>query len=181
MTRFMHYWPSVRGTTINQWIALRKRQSCGDILCECRCLNYLWCWNCTNVNTLVSLQIYIFETKNTVFYSFHPTFTCASKNAEPYSPRYDMVEFLLNTQNRYPLTHWGRVTHTSVSKLTTIGSDNGFSPGRCQAIIWTSTGILLIGASGTHLSEILNKIFIKKYIWKRRLWNGGNLSRVSVC
>ena len=33
------------------------------------------------------------------------------------------------------LTHWGRVMHTSVSKLTTIGSGNGLSPDRRQAII----------------------------------------------
>ena len=31
------------------------------------------------------------------------------------------------------------------SKLNIIGSDNGLSPRRCQAIIWTSAGILLIG------------------------------------
>ena len=33
------------------------------------------------------------------------------------------------------LTHWGRVTHICVSELTIIGSDNGLSPGRHQAII----------------------------------------------
>ena len=33
------------------------------------------------------------------------------------------------------LTHWGRVTHICVDKLTIIGSDNGLSPGRRQAII----------------------------------------------
>ena len=33
------------------------------------------------------------------------------------------------------LTHWGRVTHICVSKLTIIGSDNGLSPGRRQANI----------------------------------------------
>ena len=35
------------------------------------------------------------------------------------------------------LTHWGRVTHICVSKLTIIGSDNGLSPGRrqCWAIV----------------------------------------------
>ena len=38
------------------------------------------------------------------------------------------------------LTHWGRVTHIYVSKLPTIGSDNGLSPGRRQAIIWTNAG-----------------------------------------
>ena len=39
-------------------------------------------------------------------------------------------------------------------KLTIIGSDNGWSPGRRQTIIWTNTGILLIGPLGTNFSEI---------------------------
>ena len=38
----------------------------------------------------------------------------------------------------------GRVTHICVGKLTTIGSENGLSPGRRQAIIWTNAGKLLI-------------------------------------
>ena len=38
-------------------------------------------------------------------------------------------------------THWGRVTYIYVSKLTIIGSDNGLSPGRRQAIIWTKDAI----------------------------------------
>ena len=58
------------------------------------------------------------------------------------------------------LTHWGRVTHICVSKLITIGSDNGLSPGRRQAIIWTNAGILLIGTLGTNFSEILSEIHI---------------------
>ena len=62
-----------------------------------------------------------------------------------------------NCSNRF-LTHWGRVTHICVDKLTIIGSDNGLSPGRRQAIIWTNAGILLIGPLGTNFSEILNKI-----------------------
>ena len=36
------------------------------------------------------------------------------------------------------------MTHICVGKLTIIGSDNGLSPGRRQAIIWTNDGILLI-------------------------------------
>ena len=56
------------------------------------------------------------------------------------------------------LTHWGRVTHICVSKLTIIASDNGLSLGRRQAIIWTSGGILLIGLLGTNFSEILIEI-----------------------
>ena len=50
--------------------------------------------------------------------------------------------------------HWGRAAHICVGKLTIIGSDNGLSPGRRQAIIWTIVGILLIGPLGTNFSEI---------------------------
>ena len=58
------------------------------------------------------------------------------------------------------LTHWGWVTHICVGNLTIIGSDNGLSPGRRQAIIWTNAGILLIGPLGTNFSEILIEIRI---------------------
>ena len=58
------------------------------------------------------------------------------------------------------LTHWGRVTHICVSKLNIIGSNNGLSPGRRQAIIWTNTGILLIWPLGTNFSEMLIEIHI---------------------
>ena len=50
------------------------------------------------------------------------------------------------------------MTHKCVGKLTSIGSDNGLSPGRCQAIIRTNAGILLIGPLGTNFSEILMEI-----------------------
>ena len=58
------------------------------------------------------------------------------------------------------LTHWGRVTQwrVCVSKLTIIGSDNGLSPGRRLAIIWTRAGILLIGTLGTNFREMLSGI-----------------------
>ena len=59
---------------------------------------------------------------------------------------------------RLLLTLWGRVTHICVSKLTIIGSDNGLSPGRRQAIIITNAGILLIRPLGTNFSEILIEI-----------------------
>ena len=47
------------------------------------------------------------------------------------------------------------MTHICVGKLTIIGSDNGLSPGRLQAIIWTNAGILLIEPLGTKFNEIL--------------------------
>ena len=56
------------------------------------------------------------------------------------------------------LNHWGRVMHICFSKLTIIDLDNGLSPGRHQAIIWTNAGILLIQTSETNFSEILNEI-----------------------
>ena len=76
----------------------------------------------------------------------------------------------------YPLTHlshWGRVTHICVSKLTINDSDNGLSPGRRQAIIWTNVGILLIGSLGTNLNEILNLnsyIFIQENPFENVVW-----------
>ena len=52
---------------------------------------------------------------------------------------------------------WG-VTHICISKLTIIGSDNGLSPGPCQAIVWTYDGILLTGPLRTNFNEILIEI-----------------------
>ena len=53
------------------------------------------------------------------------------------------------------LSHWGWVMLTCICKLTSIGSDNGLSPGWRQAIIWTNAAILLIEPLGTNFSEIL--------------------------
>ena len=78
------------------------------------------------------------------------------------------------------LTHWGRATHICISKVTIIASDNGLSPCRHQAIIWTNAGLLLIGPLGTNFNEILVEILtfpLKKCAWKCRLRNGVHLSR----
>ena len=63
----------------------------------------------------------------------------------------------LHVMNCNHLTHWGRVTH--ICEQTIIGSDNGLSPGRSQAIIWTNTAILSTGSMGTNFSEILIEIY----------------------
>ena len=79
----------------------------------------------------------------------------------------DMWPVILQTV--WFFTCWGRVMHICVSKLTIIGSDNGLSPARRQAIIWTNAGILLIGPLGTNLSEILIEILtfsFKKMLMK---------------
>ena len=58
------------------------------------------------------------------------------------------------------------MTYICVDELTIIGSDNGLSPGRRQAIIWTNAGILLIGPLGTNFSEIL--IAIETFPFKKK-------------
>ena len=63
------------------------------------------------------------------------------------------------------LTHWGRVTHIYVSELAIIGSDNGLSPGRRQAIIWNNAGLLLIEPLWTNFSEI--SIGIQTFSFKK--------------
>ena len=40
-----------------------------------------------------------------------------------------------------------------------VASDNGLPPDQRQAIIWTNTGILLIGPLGTNFSEIVIEIY----------------------
>ena len=49
-----------------------------------------------------------------------------------------------------------------VSKII-IGSDNGLSPGRHQAIIWTNAGVLLIGPLETNVIKMLIEIDITSF------------------
>ena len=86
--------------------------------------------------------------------------------------------YLEQAFNHY-LTNWGRVTHICVSKLTIIGSDNGLSPGRRQAIIWTNYGILLIGPLGTIFSEILIKIY--SFLFKKMILKMSSGKWLSFC
>ena len=84
--------------------------------------------------------------------------------------------FVVKLHSKAVLTHWGRVTHICVGNLAIIGSDNGLSPGRRQAIIRSNAGISLIGPLGTNFSEIwigiqtfsLKKIRLKMSSAKRR-------------
>ena len=78
-------------------------------------------------------------------------------NASINSSNHHCYHYIIHTQNDCPC---GRVTHICVGKLTIIGSDNGLSPGWCQAIIWRNVWILLIGPLGTNFSRILIKIHI---------------------
>ena len=79
----------------------------------------------------------------------------------------------------HSLTHWGRVTHICVGYLTIIGSDNGLSPGRRQAIIWINAEILLIGPLGINFSEIL--IEIKTFSFKKMHLKVSSAKRRPFC
>ena len=64
-------------------------------------------------------------------------------------------------------THWGRVTHLCVSKLTIIGSNNDLSPGRRQAVIRTNAGILLLRPLVTNFNEMLIEILTFSFMKTR--------------
>ena len=71
-----------------------------------------------------------------------------------------------------------------VNKLNIIGSDNGSSPDRRQAIIRSNAGIVSIGPLGTNFSEILIEIHnfhSRKCMLKCRLENGGHFVSASMC
>ena len=99
-----------------------------------------------------------------------------------------LAKYKLHYTYLFVLTHWGRVTHICVSKLTITGSDNGLSPERRQAIIWTNAGILLIGPLGTNFSgtsiEIqifsFKKMHLKMSSAKWRLFRLGLNELISV-
>ena len=64
-----------------------------------------------------------------------------------------LCQYFFRTFYQHGITHWGRVTHICVGKLTII------SPGRRQAIIWTNAKILLIGPIGIKLNENLFEMY----------------------
>ena len=61
------------------------------------------------------------------------------------------------------------MTHIYVRKVTIVDSDDGLSPGRCQSIISTNAGILLIGP----FSEIRH--------WNEYIFVHGNAFENFVC
>ena len=78
------------------------------------------------------------------------------------------------------------MTHIWISKVTVIGSDNGFSPSRHQAIIWTNAGTLLIGPidwARNGNSGCANEILgcAKCHFWWKSPWKWNNLVDFRVC
>ena len=71
------------------------------------------------------------------------------------------------------------MTYICVGNLTIIVSDNGLSPDRRQAIIWTNDGILLIGSLGINFSEIL--IAIITFSFKKMCLKVSSAKRRPFC
>ena len=69
-----------------------------------------------------------------------------------------LILFKKSTIKLHTVKTW--MTHICVGNLTIIGSDNGLSSDKHQAIIWTNAVILLIGPLGTNFSEISYAILI---------------------
>ena len=93
---------------------------------------------------------------------FHKIFTLLFMSSLQIGSKFEQRNITMVTP---AWTHWGRVTHVCVSKLTIIGSDNGLAPGRRQTIIWTNDGILLIGPLGKKIQWKFNRnsnIFIQE-------------------
>ena len=117
--------------------------------------HYLWLQYMRLTHQCPVIFLYFSELTNLVRY----------QNGCKHSSDAGQLNFDRSLCNATALTHWGRVTHICVGNLTIIGPDNGLSPGRRQAIIWTNAGILLIEPWGTNFSEIL--IGIQTFSFKK--------------
>ena len=86
--------------------------------------------------------------------------------------------FWFNFHWSMSLTHWGRVTYIGVGNLTIIGSDNGLSPDRRQAIAWTNAELLLIAPLVTN-SEFSFKM--TTFLFKKMHLKTSSAKRRSFC
>ena len=71
------------------------------------------------------------------------------------------------------LTHWGRMTHICVGKINIIGSDNGLSPRRRQAIIQSQCWNIVNWTLGNKPQWNFNRnsnIFIQENEFESVVW-----------
>ena len=85
------------------------------------------------------------------------------------STMYQFSQPYMRQQTLLILTQWGWVTHICVANPNIIDSDDGLSSGRCQAIIWISAGILLIG-NKFQWNLNRNHIFIQENGFQNVIW-----------
>ena len=128
-------------------------------------MSYVVCSCITSSTTGINCKVYVFcrRSGNNISIQCHVIPTV--QNADLYVYFCKVISHLCRWGQELPLltwfkTHLGRVTHICVSDITSIGSDNGLSPGRRQDIIRTNAGILLIRPLGTNFIEFLVEILI---------------------
>ena len=127
------------------------------------------------------LRIHIFCVVTVVILLWNTTYNSIATKLYMYTYTYRSMPVLWTLK---PLTHWSGVTYICDGDRTIIGSDNGLSPGRRQAIICTNAGKVLIGPLGTNFIEILIESLtfsFRKCVWKCLLWNGGHVVSASMC
>ena len=159
--RRTHWLHLKKGTTTRQAISLKLDSNhwffgpyAHEIWWSRKTIGHLFCATSSFVHDFKAIGDFNLEllSGNTQFGSKLAIFACVTLKFD--GKQWKTIGHLFYTT----LTHWGRVTQICVVKLTIFASDNGLSPERRQAIIWTNAGILLIGPLGTNFSEILIEI-----------------------
>ena len=126
------------------------------------------CWPDSLMNICGSRWRWVKEKKKTlsIFCHFSPLWCTCGWSLFSWKTR----TYLSETFNAMPadklVAQGARVLATMVLTKAIIGSDNGLSPNRRQAIIWTNAGIVLIRPLGTNFSPIL--IEIHTFSFKKR-------------
>ena len=129
-----------------------------------RSVNLVW-WRRISHRFLLRLHMFTYIT--TWYYHL----LCSLKHPSSYP----VFPYAIDTVSFIVWWNGPGVSQICVSKLNIVDSDNGLSPGRHQAIIWTNAEILSIRNLRTNLTEILCEIHafsFKSCISKCRLWNG---------
>ena len=132
---------------MNGWV---NNRMAGDL--RRHCAHY-------DVTVLITMRVKTHDQTFTSVTSLNVLHSLRSMNKNMIPRRIDFIQ----KPESYSLTDWGRATHICVGNLTIIGSDNGLSPCRHQAINWTSGGLLLIGSLGINFSKILIEIHTFSY------------------
>ena len=178
------------------WRILLLNSHLCQSVCMKQCITMQWNWSYSmlfcSFYLLYIMLIYLYMCASVGIYSSHYITMSNAWFGFGYTSRCSRLQwcfilifdYFVTLKWREYLTHWGRVTHICVGNLTIIGSDNGLSPGRRQAIIWTNAGILLIGPLRTNFSEV--QIGIKTFSFKKmRLKvssvNGAHFVSASMC
>ena len=125
-----------------------------------------WQWqprqSCHNEHLITDcfIQIITQQENNRLSAIMLHLYVCMYRSIHASEVQIDMITL----QQWSTLAHWGRVTNIYVSDLVHHCSDNGLSPIRRQAIVWTNDGVLLIRTWGTSFSEIFNISFTKMHL-----------------